>query len=122
MQLKDIMVKDVVTVGGDETVTGAAKRMKEAGVGCLLVLDAASLQGIVTDRDLLVGCLGEGHDPSDCTVSRHMSRTLITAEPVMEVQEAAHMLVSRKIKRLPILEGGRLVGLVSFSDIGHSMG
>lgn len=122
MQLKDIMVKRVISVSGDETVVGAAKKMREDNIGCLVVMGPSGLQGIVTDRDLLVGCLGQGHDPVTCTVSQHQSGPLITAAPTMEVHEAAHMLVARKIKRLPIVEGGQLVGLVSFSDIGHSMG
>jgi CBS domain-containing protein len=96
--------------------------MKEESIGCLLVADATGLKGVVTDRDLLVGCLGEAHDPWECLVTRHMSGDVVTADPAMEVHDAAHMMVSRKIKRLPVVEGGQLVGLVSFSDIGHSMG
>ena len=122
MQLKDVMVTRVVTITKEQTVAAAASRMREENIGSLVISNAAPLEGIVTDRDLLVGCLGDSHDPWQCQVLRHMSSPVITAEPTMEIQEAAHMMVSRKIKRLPVVEGGQLVGLVSFSDIGHSMG
>ena len=122
MQLKDVMKSEVISVGQDSTVTDAARRMREANIGCLLVLEGDSLMGIVTDRDLLIGCLGAGHNPAESRVSQYMSSPVITESPSTEIQIAAHMMVSRRIKRLPLVEDGKLVGLVSFSDIGHSMG
>ena len=122
MQLKEVMKTEVVTVGRGETVTDAAKRMREANIGCLVIVDGDSLVGIVTDRDLLIGCLGAGHNPSERQVSDYMSSPVITESPATEIQIAAHMMVSRRIKRLPLVEDGKLVGLVSFSDLGHSMG
>ena len=122
MQLKEVMKTEVVTVGRDETVTNAARRMREANIGCLVIVEGDSLVGIVTDRDLLIGCLGAGHNPSERQVSDYMSSPVITESPATEIQIAAHMMVSRKIKRLPLVEDGKLVGLVSFSDLGHSMG
>ena len=122
MQLKDVMKSEVISVGRDTTVTDAAKRMREANIGCLLVMDGDSVLGIVTDRDLLIGCLGAGHNPAESQVSQYMSSPVITESPSTEIQVAAHMMVSRRIKRLPLVEDGKLVGLVSFSDLGHSMG
>ena len=122
MQLKEVMKTEVITVGQGETVTDAAKRMREANIGCLVIVEGDSILGIVTDRDLLIGCLGAGHNPSERQVSDYMSSPVITESPATEIQIAAHMMVSRKIKRLPLLEDGKLVGLVSFSDLGHSMG
>ena len=122
MQLKGIMVTRVVTISKDQTVAAAASRMREENIGCLVVSNADPLEGIVTDRDLLMGCLGDSHDPWQCPVSRHIRSPVVTAEPTMEIQDAAHMMVSMKIKRLPVVEPGQLVGLVSIADIGHSMG
>ena len=122
MQLNQVMKTEVITAGRDETVTNAAKRMREANIGCLVIVEGDSLVGIVTDRDLLIGCLGAGHDPSTRQVSDYMSSPVITESPSTEIQVAAHMMVSRRIKRLPLVEDGKLVGLVSFSDLGHSMG
>ena len=122
MQLKEVMKSEVVTVGRGETVSSAAKRMREANIGCLVIVEGDSLVGIVTDRDLLIGCLGAGHNPAESQVSDYMSSPVSTESPATEIQVAAHMMVSRKIKRLPLVEDGKLVGLVSFSDLGHSMG
>lgn len=122
MQLKDVMKTEVITATRDVSVSEAARRMREANIGCLVIVDGDSLVGIVTDRDLLIGCLGAGHNPAESQVSQYMSSPVITDSPSTEVQIAAHMLVSRRIKRLPLVEDGKLVGLVSFSDLGHSMG
>jgi CBS domain-containing protein len=121
MQLKDIMVKHVVTVTEDESVFNAANLMRQASVGCLVIARAGRAQGIVTDRDLTIRCLGEGHNPLLCPVSQHMSTPVITAGPAMEVLYAAHLMSNKKIKRLPVVEDEQLIGLVSFSDIANAM-
>ena len=81
MQLKEVMKTEVITAGRDETVTNAARRMREANIGCLVIVDGDSLVGIVTDRDLLIGCLGAGHNPSERQVSDYMSSPVITESP-----------------------------------------
>lgn len=121
MQLKDIMAKHVVTVTEAESVFRAASLMRQASVGCLVIADAGKAQGIVTDRDLAIRCLGEGHNPVLCPVSQHMSAPVVTATPDMDVLYAAHLMTNKKIKRLPVVEDEKLVGLVSFSDIANAM-
>jgi CBS domain-containing protein len=121
MQLKDIMAKHVVTVTEGESVFDAANLMRQASVGCLVIARAGKVQGIVTDRDLTIRCLGEGHNPVLCPVSQHMSAPAITTEPDMDVLYAAHLMSNKKIKRLPVVEDDQLVGLVSFSDIANAM-
>jgi CBS domain-containing protein len=121
MQLKDIMAKHLVTVTEDESVFNAANLMRQASVGCLVIARAGRAQGIITDRDLTIRCLGEGHNPLLCPVSQHMSVPVITAGPDMEVLYAAHLMSNKKIKRLPVLEDEQLIGLVSFSDIANAM-
>jgi CBS domain-containing protein len=121
MQLKDIMAKHVVTVTPDESVFQAAGLMRQASVGCLVIAQDGRPQGIVTDRDLTIRCLGEGHNPVLCPVSQHMSAPVITTTPDMDVLYAAHLMTNKKIKRLPVVENDRLVGLVSFSDIANAM-
>lgn len=121
MQLKDIMAKDVKTIGSNETITAASCMMKEADVGCLVVTNSGSVAGIITDRDLVVGCLSEGHDSQKCQVSQHMTEPTIIAEPSMDIFEGAHLMSEQRIKRLPIVDDNQLVGLTSFSDIGQAM-
>jgi CBS domain-containing protein len=95
--------------------------MREASIGCLVVTNEGKVEGIITDRDLTVRCLTEGHNPLLCPISHHMSRPVITAGPGMDVLYAAHLMSNKKIKRLPIVEGDQLIGLVSFSDIANAM-
>ncbi len=121
MELKEIMAKNVCTMTGEETVTDAAKMMRECNVGCLVITNEDSVRGIITDRDLAAGCIGDGHKPEECAVSNHMSSPVITAEPATDIMEAAHMMTEKKVKRLPIVDGKRLVGLVSFSDVAMAM-
>jgi CBS domain-containing protein len=121
MELKDIMAKHVVTIAEDESVFKAANLMRQASVGCLVIVSADWVQGIVTDRDLTIRCLGEGHNPVLCPVSAHMTSPVITAGPNLEILDAAHLMTNKKIKRLPVVESDRLVGLASFSDVANAM-
>jgi CBS domain-containing protein len=121
MQLKDIMAKHVVTVAEEDSVFSAANLMRQAGVGRLVIAKDGQAQGIVTDRDLALRCLGEGHNPTLCPVSQHMSTPVIIAAPDMDVLAAAHLMTNKKIKRLPVVENGQMVVLVSFSDIANAM-
>lgn len=120
MKLHDIMVQEVVTVGPGETTASAARKMREQSVGCLVVTIEKTVKGIVTDRDLL-GCLSEAHDPNRCEIAAHMTRPVIVERPQEEMVCAAEIMAERRIKRLPVVERGTLVGLVSFSDIARIM-
>lgn len=120
MRLRDIMAKKVLTIKADDSVSAAALRMKESNVGCLLVVGSGP-QGIITDRDIAVRCVAEEHDTCECQVSQHMSNPLITATPDMDVLDAARLMTRKQIKRLPIMEGQKLVGLVSLSDVALAL-
>ncbi len=121
MKLEDIMVKQVITATGDETVRDAAVKMNESNIGCLVITDGKDVLGVVTDRDLTVGCVSQGHESATCKLSGHMSKPALVADPGMDVLSAAHLMNDKRIKRLPVVEDGRFVGLVSFSDIANTM-
>ncbi|HWP58621.1 MAG TPA: CBS domain-containing protein [Candidatus Acidoferrales bacterium] len=118
MKVEEIMVKDVVTIAPEENTLTAAQRMLERCVGCLLVAVDQAVKGIVTDRDLLY-CIRSAHDPRQCKVSAHMSRPVVMERPHEDLLVAAEVMMRNGIKRLPILEDGRIVGIVSFSDIAR---
>ncbi len=119
MKLKDIMTRNVLTIAPDVSIAAAAQRMQEANVGCLVVA-GSDVQGIMTDRDIAVGCVAQAHDPRSCPVWRHMNKP-ITAGPDVEILDAAHLMVEKRIKRLPVMDGGKLTGLVSFSDVALAL-
>jgi CBS domain-containing protein len=116
MKLQEIMVKEVVQAAPEESVAAAAKRMRERAVGCLVVTLAGALKGIVTDRDLLA-CLARDHDPYQCKISAHMHRPVVVLRPEEEHTTAADVMRSKRIKRLPIAKDGKLLGIVSMSDL-----
>lgn len=121
MQLKGIMAKNVLTISSEDTIAGAARRMQEANIGCLVITNAGRVEGIITDRDLAVRCVSQGHNPQQCQVSNHMSSPVITTQPEMDILDAAHLMTEQKVKRLPVVEGDQLIGLVSFSDVAQAM-
>ncbi len=121
MELKDIMTTDVITVTGEDTITSAAQKMREANVGCLVVANDGTVEGIITDRDMTVNCSSEGHNPQQCNVSQHMTSPVITTEPDTDILDSVRIMTEEQVKRLPVAEDGRLVGLVSFSDIAEAL-
>lgn len=121
MQLKEIMTRDVITTSGEERIVTAAQRMRDANIGCLVVTNAGKVDGIITDRDLTVGCISEGHDPYECRVSEHMSTPAIAAKASMDILDAANLMVQGRVKRLPVIENGQLLGVVSFADLAPAM-
>ena len=109
------MTEAAVTDRPDDTLQQAAGKMREQQTGSLLVLDGQDLVGIVTERDVLNAVATA--TPLDTPVSEVMSRDLITVEPGTSLREAARIMTERWIRHLPVLEGGRLVGIVSQRDL-----
>jgi len=98
-----------------------AKRMRESAVGCLVVTVAGTVKGIVTDRDLLA-CLAAAHDPYRCQIATHMRRPVHVLRPDEDPTIAAEVMQERCIKRLPIVHNGKLLGIVSLSDLAAIAG
>lgn len=121
MNIEELMVKEVVQISPDETVGAAARRMLEKRVGCLVVTVAGAVKGIVTDRDLL-DCLAASHTPDQCPVAGHMRRPVIVLAPDNDATTAAMVLQRKKIKRLPVARQGKLLGIVSLSDLAALAG
>lgn len=121
MKLQEIMVKNVIQAAPEETIGVAAKRMRESAVGCLVVTVAGAVKGIITDRDL-PACLAQGHDPYLCKISTHMQRPVHVLRPDEDHGTAAEVMRERRIKRLPIAQNGKLLGIVSLSDLAAIAG
>jgi signal-transduction protein with cAMP-binding, CBS, and nucleotidyltransferase domain len=116
MKIQDIMIRDVVQAKPDEPVGEAVKRMCEKAVGCLVVTISGSIKGILTDRDLLT-CISEGHNPHHCKVSAHMHRPVVVLPPEEDHMTAIKVLRERNIRRLPVAHSGKLLGIISLSDL-----
>jgi CBS domain-containing protein len=118
--VKDVMVKNVITIGATSTVRRATELMDKYDLGCLVVVHKDKPIGIVTERDLLTRVLLELRDTRKTRVSSIMSKPLVTTGPETNIHEAVSLMVKQKIKKLPIIKKGRLRGLVTLTDVVRS--
>jgi CBS domain-containing protein len=116
-QVKDVMTSDPITVEAGDSVVVVARRMKEAAVGSMIVMDGDRIHGIVTDRDIAIRVVAEGSDPAQTRVQDITSDNPVTLELDSSVDDAIQVMSDRAIRRLPVVEGGRPVGIVSLGDL-----
>lgn len=121
-KLRKIMVDNVVTVEPNATVKKAAELMNLHEIGCLVVVHCEKPVGILTERDMLKRIIHESRNSERTKVVDIMSKPLVTALPNMHAGDAAKLMLERNIKKLPVVENGRLVGLVSLTDLLRSEG
>jgi CBS domain-containing protein len=122
LKVKDIMSKNVVTVGSDTPVADAAKKMKNANVGSVVVLDHNEVKGIVTDRKIVTNIIAENKDPARERIGNVTSKKLITCDENADVHEAMMTLGKNKIRRCPVVNDKKeLVGVLSVADIARDM-
>lgn len=122
MKVKDIMTKNVVTVGSDAPVADAAKKMKDANIGSVVVLDHNEVKGIVTDRKIVTNVIAENKDPARERIGNITSKKLITCDENSDVHEALITLGQNRIRRCPVVNDRKeLVGVLSVADIARDM-
>jgi CBS domain-containing protein len=117
--IKEIMTRDVRACEPNATVADAAKVMAQGDVGPVPIVEDGRLVGIVTDRDIVVRVVAEGRDPNATTVKEIASTELVTVSPGDDLDEALNLLAARQVRRLPVVEGERLVGIVAQADIAR---
>jgi CBS domain-containing protein len=109
----DIMTRNPRTVDAGDSVAEAARQLRDGDFGSVLVL----LEGIVTDRDIAVRAVAEGRDPESTQVSEISSTGVATMEPSQSIEEAVQIMREHDIRRLPVVENGRPVGILSLGDL-----
>ncbi len=119
--VKDIMTKEVITIETNKTVFEAAELMTTKSVGCLIVVIKAFPVGIITERDIVRRIVAKSASP-DLKVTEVMTKTLITVDPDTSLKEAARVMSTNKIRRLPVLKKNKLVGIVVASDFVRNVG
>ena len=118
MKLREIMTAQVIRVQPEEPVGVAARLLTQYNIGALPVCGQdGALRGLVTDRDIVTRCLAAGKDPQRTRVAEVMSSQVLYARPDMEANVAAHYMGRQQIRRLPVVENGRLCGMVSLCDL-----
>ena len=115
--LREIMTQRPVTVETGDTVIAAARSMRDGNIGVVVVLESGQVQGVLTDRDIVVRALAEGRDPARTSVGEVCSRELTTLAPTDTIEDAVKIMRDKAIRRLPVVEGGRPVGIVSLGDL-----
>jgi CBS domain-containing protein len=121
VEIRDVMSERIVTVEANATVAEAATIMGSRGTGSALVMRGEHLEGIFTERDI-VRALGEHFDAAGHLVHNWMTPDPITVEASASVPEALDLMLSKGFRHLPVIEAGRLVGMVSLRDLGRHAG
>lgn len=123
MQVKDLMTKDVVTANREMSVAKAAQIMAEKNVGLLVVLDTTeqNVIGVMSDSDIISKVVARNLMSRQVMVNEIMNTEVIDISPEKTVSEAANMMRNHKIKRLPVIENNKLVGIISSTDIIRSI-
>ena len=121
VQVKDLMNPSAVTVEPTSSAALAARLISRHNVGALPVCGAdRRLRGMVTDRDIVLRCIAAEEDPAQTPVRDIMTRSCATVAPGDDCREATRLMSRHQVRRLPVVEGGRLVGVISLSDLARS--
>ena len=122
MKLRDVMTTPVIRIHPDETVAVAARTLAHYNIGILPVCGGdGRLCGLVTDRDLVTRCLAAGRSPANTTVRDVMTAKVISARPDLDGAVAAGLMGKEQIRRLPVVENGKLCGMVSLGDLASQV-
>ena len=118
MKVRDIMTCPAVSVAPGESVEVAARTLTQYNIGALPVCNPdGKLCGVITDRDLVTRCLASGRKPSETAVRQIMTQSVEPAQPDMDAAVAAHLMGRLQVRRLPVVENGKLCGMVSLGDL-----
>jgi transcriptional regulator with GAF, ATPase, and Fis domain len=117
LEVQDVMSKDMITISSSETVLSATKTMCENNISCIVVLDDGIVAGILTETDLLKRIAAREEDFSKITIARTMSYPVVTIPADLPVLEAVRIMEAKHIKRLPIIENERLVGIITQTNL-----
>lgn len=115
--VKDLMTPNPVTVAADSPVVDAARLMRDEHIGDVIVQQDGQVCGVVTDRDIVVRTIAEGRDPAATSVGDICSREITTVAPDIAGDDAVRLMREKAIRRLPVLDGDRPVGIVSIGDL-----
>jgi CBS domain-containing protein len=119
MKIKDLMTSDPATVGPDDPCAQAATLMREEDCGSIPVVRDGKLVGIVTDRDITIRAVAAGKDPRSTKVSEVMSADPVTIAPDGDVEEASRIMAEFQVRRLPVVDDGRLMGIVVTAQLAR---
>jgi CBS domain-containing protein len=115
--IRDVMTTHPITFPATSSLVEAARAMRDSDIGDVMVTENGRLCGMVTDRDIAVRGVAEGHDVSSLTLGDICSRQLTTLSPMDNVDDAVRLMREKALRRLPVVDGGKPVGIVSLGDL-----
>jgi CBS domain-containing protein len=118
-KIREVMTPAPETIQADRPASEAAKKMKEADAGMIPVMDNGNLLGTVTDRDIALRVVAEGKDPQSTTVGEIASKDVVTVQPDESLDDALQKMAKHQVRRLPVVENGRLIGVVAQADVAR---
>jgi CBS domain-containing protein len=117
--IREVMTDRLITLPADASIVDAGKAMQENDIGDVIVMEGDQFFGLVTDRDIVVRGIAEGKDPSSTQVRDVTSADVQTLSPDSTVAEAVDIMRSAAVRRIPVLDGDRPVGIVSIGDLAQ---
>jgi len=117
MWISDLMTRHVISCSPQSGIEEAVKLMEKWDTGCLLILENEKLVGIITDRDIAIRIIGKGINPKKCIVKDFMTKNVIMGIPLTDPLAAAKLMNKYQVRRLPVVDGKKLVGIISIADI-----
>ena len=117
--IRDVMSSNPCAIDADKPVAYAAKMMKEEDVGLAPIVEGDRLLGTLTDRDIVLRVVAEGKDPQTVTAREVASTDVVTIDPQQDLDEALRLMASNQVRRLPVVEEGRLVGVLAQADVAR---
>jgi CBS domain-containing protein len=117
--VRDTMTANPLSIETSASVVEAARLMRQEHIGSLPVVKGGQLVGMITDRDLALRVVAESADPQSVTVGEVASHDTVTAQPDQDLDEALRLMAHHQVRRLPVAEGGRLVGILAQADVAH---
>ena len=120
-KVRDVMTAEPIVLQQDQSIADAAQAMRDNAVGAILVVDGDRLCGLVTDRDIVIRAVAESARP-DSPVGQVVSPDLVAIGADDETADAARVMQDNAVRRLPVLDDGRIVGIVSIGDLAVSQG
>ena len=115
--IRELMTKNPCAIDADQPVAHAAKMMRDENVGLAPIVEGQKLVGTLTDRDIAIRVVAEGKDPQKTTVREVATTRVVTIDPNQDLAEALRLMAQNQVRRLPVVEDGRLAGIVAQADV-----
>ncbi len=115
--IREVMIKDLVTLPSGASVEDASRQMKDRDIGDVIVLEDEDIAGILTDRDIIIRAIAEGRSPADTTIGEIASRDLAVVSPDDTVETVIGIMRAQAVRRVPVVEAGKPIGIVSIGDL-----